>query len=115
MQPQVERRTSRRFPLSLPVLAKYPAGGEVWTQTRNISSRGICFYASNGFTVGSALEFVLTLPAEVTFTEPIRIACKGRVVRVEKKEDGTTAAVAGIIEDYEFLVSGEGRWTTRRV
>jgi hypothetical protein len=115
MQPQVERRTSRRFPLSLPVLAKSPAGGEVQTQTRNISSRGICFHASEGFKVGSALEFVLTLPAEVTFTEPIRIACKGRVVRVEPAADGTKAAVAGVIEDYEFLVSGKGRWTTRRL
>jgi hypothetical protein len=114
MQPQPERRTNRRFPLTLPVLAKC-AGGEVLTQTRDISSRGICFFASHEFPVGSTLEFVLTLPAEMTLTEPIRISCTGRVVRVESKEDGTPAAIAAVIDDYEFLVSGAGRWTTRPV
>jgi hypothetical protein len=114
MQSQVERRTSQRFPLCLPVVAKLPAGGEVWTQTRNLSSSGICFGASNGFAVGSALEFVLTLPTEVTFAEPVRIVCSGRVVRVGKNEDGTADVVAGIIDDYEFLVPGEGRWTTQQ-
>ena len=114
MQPQVERRANRRFPLCLPVLAKF-GGAEVSTQTRDISSRGICFYAWNEFSVGSKLEFVLTLPSEMTFSDPIRISCTGRVVRIEDKQDGAPLAIAAVIDDYEFLVSGLGRWTTRPV
>ena len=104
MQPQIERRTSRRFSLHLPILAKYPAEGEVWTHIRNISSRGVCFYASGGFIVGSVLEFILALPAELTFADPVRIAGTGKVVRLETNEHGTVAAIAATIQTYEFLV-----------
>lgn len=118
MQPQVERRANRRFPLCLPVMAKF-GDAEVLTQTRDISSRGICFYASNEFDVGSKLDFILTLPSELTFGDPIRISCTGRVVRIEdnvdNKKGGARLAVAAVIDDYEFLVSGVGRWTTRPV
>jgi len=109
MQPQVERR------------AKF-GDAELLTQTRDISSRGICFYASTAFSVGSKLEFILTLPSEMTFSDPIRISCTGRVVRIEDKIDkieekktGARLAVAAVIEDYEFLVSGVGRWSTQPV
>jgi hypothetical protein len=107
MEPQVERRTSRRFPLHLPVLAKYPAKCLVRTQTHDISSKGVCFYASNGLPLGSILELILTLPAEVTLAKPTRIACTGRVARLETKEDGTTTAVAATIDGYEFSATTE--------
>jgi c-di-GMP-binding flagellar brake protein YcgR len=107
MEPEVERRTSRRFQLHLPVMVKYPARCEVRTQTHDISSKGVCFYAPNGLPLGSILELVLTLPEEVTLAKPTRIACTGRVVRLENKEDGTTATIAATIDGYEFLATTE--------
>ncbi len=101
-QPQVERRATRRFSLRLPVAVKHPEQGEVSAFTRDVSSRGICFYISTPLEIGSQLEFTLTLPPEITLTEAIRVRCTARVVRVEEG-DGNGLAVAAVIDRYEFL------------
>ena len=112
VEPEVERRTSRRFSLCIPVLAKHPTGEEIWAPTRNISSSGISFYASNGFTIGCALELVLTLPPEGPATEPVRITCYGRVVRIEKRGASATAAISAQIDNCKFSIPSEGCWST---
>jgi hypothetical protein len=99
----VEKRATRRFALQLPVSVKHPQRGEIAAQTRDVSSRGICFYIDTSFAVGSNLEFTLTLPPEVTLTEAIRVRCKARVVRVEPGAEKESIAVAAIIDRYEFL------------
>ena len=67
-------------------------GEEHAAQTRDVSARGICFYVDSGIQAGSAIDFTLTLPPEITLTESIRVRCKGRVVRVEgrrsRRQDG---------------------------
>ncbi len=102
-QPQEEKRATRRFALRLPVSVKHPERGEVAAHTRDVSSRGICFYINVPLSVGSDLEFTLTLPPEVTLTEAIRVRCLARVVRVEEEKQGLGTAVAAIIDRYEFL------------
>jgi hypothetical protein len=52
---------------------------------------------------GSALDFTLTLPPEITLTESIRVRCKGRVMRVESGGPNSKMAVAAVIDEYEFL------------
>ncbi len=101
-QPQQERRATRRFSLRLPVTVKHPHDGEIAAHTRDVSSRGICFVVDLPITLGSDLEFTLTLPPEVTLTEAIRVRCRARVVRVEDATGGATA-VAAVIDRYEFL------------
>ncbi len=101
-QPQVERRATRRFSLRLPVAVKHPVQGDVSAYTRDVSSRGICFYIPTPLEVGAHLEFTLTLPPEITLTEAIRVRCSARVVRVEHAE-GEGVAVAAVIDRYEFL------------
>jgi len=99
-----EKRATRRFPLRLPVSVRYGEGAEAHeAQTRDVSARGICFFIDSAIQAGSAIDFTLTLPPEITLTESIRVRCKGRVVRVEGGEPAGKIAVAAVIDEYEFL------------
>jgi hypothetical protein len=102
---QPEKRATRRFALRLPVSVTYSDDGsqEKSAETRDVSARGICFYVDSDIASGSAIEFTLTLPPEITMTESIRVRCKGKVVRVEPGGSGAKLAVAAVIDEYEFL------------
>lgn len=99
-----DKRATRRFALRLPVSVQYgEKGQEHEAQTRDVSARGICFYVDSAIQAGSAIDFTLTLPPEITLTESIRVHCKGRVVRVESGAAAGKMAVAAVIDEYEFL------------
>jgi PilZ domain len=100
-----EKRSTRRFALRLPVSVSYAdeKGNEKSAETRDVSARGICFYLDSAIATGSAIEFTLTLPPEITLTESIRVHCKGKVVRVNEGGPDGKVAVAAVIEEYEFL------------
>jgi PilZ domain len=102
---QENKRATRRFALRLPVSVTYSQEGEQEkaAQTRDVSARGICFYLDSAIATGSAIEFTLTLPPEITLTESIRVKCKGKVVRVDDATPGAKVAVAAVIDEYEFL------------
>ncbi len=107
-----DKRAIRRFALQLPVTVEAVSeSGEVLhaaAASRDVSSHGICFYCDQAPPIGSAIQFTVTLPAEVTMTEAIGVQCRGQVVRVEGKEGGGFA-VAAAIESYDFL-AGEDGW-----
>ncbi|MGB8010260.1 MAG: PilZ domain-containing protein [Terriglobales bacterium] len=99
-----DKRTTRRFALRLPVTVRCGEDEpEHAAQTRDVSARGICFYVDSAMQAGSAIDFTLTLPPEITLTESIRVRCKGRVVRVEGGNPANKLAVAAVIDEYEFL------------
>ena len=99
-----DKRATRRFALRLPVTVRYGENEEEHAaQTRDVSARGICFYVDSAIQAGSAIDFTLTLPPEITLTESIRVRCKGRVVRVEGGNPAGKMAVAAVIDEYEFL------------
>ncbi|HSZ62426.1 MAG TPA: PilZ domain-containing protein [Terriglobales bacterium] len=99
-----DKRATRRFALRLPVSVRYGEDHEEHVaQTRDVSARGICFYVDSAIQAGSAIDFTLTLPPEITLTESIRVRCKGRVMRVEGGEPAGKLAVAAVIDEYEFL------------
>jgi hypothetical protein len=100
-----EKRATRRFALRLPVSVTYSEDGakEKTAQTRDVSARGICFYVDTAIAAGSAIEFTLTLPPEITLTESIRVRCKGKVVRVDDGGPEGKVAVAAVIDEYEFF------------
>jgi hypothetical protein len=102
---QQEKRATRRFALRLPVAVTYTENGtqEKSAQTRDVSARGISFYVDAPIATGSPIEFTLTLPAEITLTESIRVRCKGKVVRLDSAGPNGKVAVAAIIDEYEFL------------
>src|SRR6201987_2519277 len=102
---QQEKRATRRFALRLPVAVTYADNGaqEKAAQTRDVSARGISFYVDSPIATGSPIEFTLTLPAEITLTESIRVRCKGKVVRLDEASTNGKMAVAAVIDEYEFL------------
>jgi hypothetical protein len=103
-QQQSDKRATRRFALRLPVSVRYGENEpEHDAQTRDVSARGICFYVDTAIQAGSAINFTLTLPPEITLTESIRVRCKGRVVRLEGGSPSNKVAVAAVIDEYEFL------------
>lgn len=100
-----DRRTARRFLMNLPVEIKgaVQAGQALAAQTRDVSFRGLYFVVDEEFESGSPIEFILTLPRELTLAGDVRIYCAGRVVRVEKPVPKGNVGVAAIIDRYEFL------------
>ena len=99
-----ERRASRRFTMALPltVRASSPAGPvERKGQTRDVSFRGLYFWIDASIEPGSEIEFVLTLPREITLAGDVHIRCTGKVVRVEDLNGHH--GIAARIERYEFL------------
>lgn len=102
---QAEKRATRRFALRLPVSVNYAGntGAAFSAHTRDVSARGICFYLDAPMATGSAIEFTLTLPPEITLTESIRVRCKGKVVRVDQGLSDAKVPVAAVIDEYEFL------------
>jgi hypothetical protein len=88
--------------MALPVILAKPAEAVEMAQTRDVSSGGVYFEVGEAPQPGSRLEFVLTLPTEITLTGPVQIRCVGKVVRVDHGM-GRQIGVAATIDRYEFL------------
>ena len=99
-----DRREARRFTMSLPmrVLPREPKGYELDAHTRDVSYRGLYFLAEANFDIGSEIEFVITLPQQVTQSGDVNIRCLGQVVRIEPTENGRVG-IAAKIARYEFM------------
>lgn len=99
-----ERREARRFSMSLPmrVLPREGSSPELRAQTRDVSYRGLYFLVEAGFELGSSIDFVITLPRQVTQSDDVNIRCQGQIVRVEPSSNGRTGFAAKI-DRYEFL------------
>lgn len=103
-----ERRTARRYDLSLPVIVRMSTermAGTRNAKTRDISTRGLYFVIDQDLEAGSDLDITLTLPAEITHGTDVFVRAFGKVVRVENKmEDGTSRmGVAAVIERYDII------------
>ena len=108
-KPAKDQRAIRRFALHLPVSVTTASGEHVpaTAETRDVSSHGICFYCDSAMERNSEIEFTVTLPAEVTMTEPLSVRCHGTVVRVEGDEASGKYAIAAAIDNYEFVADDE--------
>jgi hypothetical protein len=103
MEQGAERRASRRFTMTLPLTVRSadPGGKERQGQTRDVSFRGLYFLIEEDFAPGSPIEFILTLPREITMAGDVHIRCFAEIVRVEPHEG--RRGVAARIDRYEFL------------
>lgn len=113
MSVMTERRTARRYDLTLPVSIRFAAESLVSRQdgkTRDISTRGLYFVVTQELAAGSELDITLTLPAEITHGNDVLVRAQGKVVRVEQRlEDGETRmGVAAVIQRYD-IIRGESR------
>jgi hypothetical protein len=88
--------------LPLTIRANGPNGGiERTGQTRDVSFRGLYFLVDADFEPGTPIEFVLTLPREITMAGDVHIRCFAQIIRVEPHNG--RKGVAARIERYEFL------------
>jgi len=110
-----ERRTSRRYDLSLPVMVRVPVDKTSDSQsgrTRDISTRGVYFTLDKELEAGTELDITLTLPSEITRGTEVLVRALGRVIRVEHddQEDSKRVGVAAVIERYD-IIRGENSTT----
>ena len=103
-----ERRTTRRYDLSLPVMIRGSVERTRWPQrgkTLDVSTRGLYFVIDQEVETGSDLDITLTLPAEVTQGTDVLVRAVGKVIRVERRmEDGNERlGVAAVIERYDII------------
>src|SRR5271154_1060642 len=100
----VERRAARRFTMSLPLKVRFATDSgapELPGETRDISFRGLYFLSGAMVEKGNKIEFVLTLPQQITLAGDVHIRCYARVLRVEPQDQ--RRGVAARIDRYEFL------------
>jgi hypothetical protein len=104
MSDAADRREARRFNMTLPlrVLPHEAQHSELNAQTRDVSYRGLYFHAAAKFEIGSEIEFVITLPQQVTQATDVNIRCLGHIVRVEPTSNGRVG-IAAKIDRYEFM------------
>jgi len=102
-QSRSDRRTLRRFSLDLPIHIKRLNGdtADATGRTRDVSSRGVYMLVSSELKAGAPIEFVMTLPSEITLADPVRVHCQGRILRVDHDDRELGAAVA--IDHYDFV------------
>ena len=108
-----ERRTARRYDLSLPVSIRVAIENEAVLhtgKTRDLSTRGVYFLFDSGLDAGAELDLTMTLPAEVTGGTEVLIRATGKVVRVDDrgKVEGHRMGVAAVIEHYEIIRNDAG-------
>jgi hypothetical protein len=99
-----------RFPIKLPVALRSAVNQSGVTgqgvagrtvETENISANGVLFRMDADVPVGSAVDFTLSLPADVVGAEAdVQVDCRGRVVR--SFEDGGRRGVGVVIDEYRF-------------
>ena len=85
----VERRRARRQYTELPVELEKGAAAT----SRDISSAGIFFETEQDFAPGEPIAFAVML-SEVAPMPPIRLRCRGHIVRVERNAGRLGVAVA---------------------
>ncbi len=91
---ELERRTSRRIEVSLPVRTTTPASGTIIGVTRDVSLSGAYIYIDDeSFRVAGSIEYVMELPAALTLTDAIWVLCFGTLTRIEKTKVKSGIAV----------------------
>lgn len=103
---KTERRKRLRFNMSLPIsVGDDSAGIQIQGMTRDVGSSGVSFFSTTELpiAVGTAVTFALELPFEVPLTEPVRVDCKGHVVRIESRPDGHSFVMALHLDRFAFV------------
>jgi hypothetical protein len=95
-----EMQSAVRFPIKLPTVVK-SATGQLILETANISANGVLLQTDKEMPIGSAVDFTISLPAEVVGAPSnVIIDCRGRVVR-HCNEDGLRG-MGVVIDEYHF-------------
>jgi hypothetical protein len=90
--------------MNLPMKVRFSADSGILEkngETRDVSFRGLYFVMEAIVETGSPIEFVLTLPQQITLAGDVHIRCYARVLRVDESKGAP--GIAARIERYEFL------------
>jgi len=101
-----ERRTARRYDLSLPIIVRARIDAEAAPKTgkiRDISNRGVYFTIDNRLNAGSEVELTMILPAELTGGAEVLIKAAGKVIRVDQRSSEDDQNVAAVFEMYDII------------
>lgn len=103
-----ERRTARRYDLSLPVVVRIPVGEKAPSQqgkTRDVSTRGVYLLLDRTVSRDSEFDLTMVLPTEATGSAGVFVRAVGKVVRVEEwTEDGNSrVGVGAMLRRYEIV------------
>ncbi len=103
-----DRRTVKRYDLSLPVIVRARVDKEPVSrtgETQNISNRGVYFTIDSNLSVEAELDITMILPADVTADTEVFIRAAGKVIRVDKRSEnvGEKVNVAVMFEIYEIV------------
>jgi PilZ domain len=106
MNSAADRREARRFTMHLPlsILPWEHKGKELPVDMRDVSYRGLYFFAEEKFEAGREIAFVITLPKDMLKSADVKIRCRGMIVRVDEGENGKVG-IAAKIDRYEFIAS----------
>jgi hypothetical protein len=99
-----ERRTSRRYELSFPIVIHVTDLGQTTAyagRTRDISTRGVYFVLALPLEPGIAIDFTITMPHELTGGSHVFIRGTGRVIWVARCRDDSYG-IASAIEEYDI-------------
>ncbi len=97
MTTQVERRHQQRFAMQLLLWDMNPqAHGSATYVTRDVSSRGVYFWADTWDEEVGTIEFCTMLPGQVTMGNPVLAKCSATVLRVEREKFSKVGVAARI-------------------
>jgi hypothetical protein len=98
-----ERRSGQRLPVRLGVSIRSQQNQPATAHTRDLSTSGIFLYSDSEILVGSELELVLMLPAQLTDGEKRWVCCQASVIRVEPGGEGGRFGVAASVRSMATL------------
>ena len=110
MAHSIERRASKRFQISLPVLFRWADGDEHYDTGHcgNLGLGGIFILTSRCPPSGVEVEVEFALPAFDLVPHPVTLRYVGRVSRVEACYRLSGFAITGqILNDLDALTAGE--------
>jgi hypothetical protein len=106
----IERRSSRRFQISLPVLFRWADGSEHYDAGHcgNLGLGGMFILAAKCPPSGADVEVEFALPAFDLVPRPITLRCIGRVSRVEACYRLSGFAITGqLLNELEVLTASQ--------
>ena len=109
-----EQRRFRRYDINCSCVIqpkKYPKASvpePVLTETKDVSSGGLFFFAAAEFPVGTKIDFELQLPLKAAEGKIVALQCLGKITRQTQYEDGI-AGYGATIERYEFFRAQNNR------
>jgi PilZ domain-containing protein len=102
IMPATIHRRFRRFSVNVPCLVKPRRVhkaikvGVIPAETKDISRGGLCFVASADWKVGTEIECAIELPLQPSPHEPVKIRCRGTIVRIIERQPGRFEVGASI-------------------